>query len=153
MNIFVLDNDIKKCVQYHNNSHCVKMILESSQLLCGVHWVLGGEAPYKLSHKNHPCAIWVRECVENYIWLCDLALELCDEYSYRYGKVHKSKKIIEWCLMNIPNLRENGDITPFALAMPEQYKKTDAVAAYRLYYINEKSHLAEWKNREVPYWF
>ena len=64
MNIFILDNNPQLCAQYHNNKHVVKMILESAQLLCGAHWVTGGEAPYRLSHKNHPCSIWVRECLE-----------------------------------------------------------------------------------------
>ena len=29
MNIFVLDNDPVKCAEYHNNKHCIKMILET----------------------------------------------------------------------------------------------------------------------------
>ena len=33
MNIFVLDNDIEKCAQYHCDKHVVKMILESAQML------------------------------------------------------------------------------------------------------------------------
>ena len=153
MNIFVLDNNPKKCAEYHVDKHGVKMILETAQLLCGVHWVLEGEAPYKLSHKNHPCAIWARECIENYIWLCDLGLELCAEYTYRYEKRHKSQDIIEWCLMNQPNLRDNGDITEFALAMPDECKVGDAVESYRRYYIAEMSGFAVWKNREIPEWF
>ena len=153
MNIFVLDKDPKTCAVYHNDKHVVKMILETAQLLCGVHWVNGGEAPYKLSHKNHPSAIWARECVENYIWLCDLGLELCNEYTYRYGKRHKSQDIIEWCLLNVPNIPEKGDITPFALAMPDECKVGDAVASYRVYYMVEKRGFAVWKNRETPEWF
>jgi len=61
MNIFFLDFDTEKCAKYHCDKHVVKMILETAQLLCGTHWVIGSEAPYKLSHKNHPCAIWTRE--------------------------------------------------------------------------------------------
>lgn len=153
MNIFVLDKNPKKCAQYHNNAHCIKMVLETAQLLCGVHWVLGYQAPYKLTHKNHPSAIWVRECLENYIWLCDLGIELCEEYTYRYGKRHKSQAVIEWCLNNTPKLRENGEITEFALAMPEECKVGNAVESYRRYYIVEKYELAVWKNREKPEWF
>lgn len=29
MNIFILDWDVKKCAQYHNDKHVVKMILET----------------------------------------------------------------------------------------------------------------------------
>lgn len=153
MNIFILDLDTKKCAIYHNNAHCIKMILESAQLLCGVHWVLESEAPYKLSHKNHPCAIWARECIENYVWLCDLGLELSKEYTYRYGKRHKSQDVIEWCLINQPNLKENGDMTKFALAMPEEYKDTDVVESYRKYYVGAKKDICVWKNRSIPEWF
>jgi hypothetical protein len=153
MNIFVLDLEPKKCAEYHMDKHAVKMILETAQLLCGVHWVTGSEAPYKLSHKNHPCSIWVRECYENYVWLCDLGMELCKEYSHRYGKRHKSQDIIEWCIVNKPNIRNNGDITPFALAMPDECKIGDTVESYRTYYIKEKYKIATWKNREIPYWF
>ena len=155
MNIFVLDTDPKKCAVYHNDKHVVKMILETAQLLCGCHHVTESqyEIPYKLSHKNHPCSIWVRQCIENYIWLCDLGLELCAEYTYRYGKRHKSQDIIEWCLMNTPNIPTNGDITPFALAMPDECKVGTAIDSYRAYYILEKRELAAWKNRQVPEWY
>jgi len=155
MNIFVLDTDPKKCAVYHNDKHVVKMILETAQLLCGSHHVTESqyEIPYKLSHKNHPCSIWVRECIENYIWLCDLGLELCEEYTYRYGKRHKSQDIIEWCLINTPNIPEKGDITPFALAMPDECKVGTAIDSYRAYYMLEKRNLASWKNRETPKWY
>jgi len=155
MNIFVLDYDIDKCVKYHNDKHCVKMILEYAQLLCGVHHMVGTDIdiPYKLSHKNHPCSIWVRECIENYIWLCDLALELSKEYTYRYGRRHKTQDVIEWCIINKPNLKENGDLTEFAMAMPDECKIGDVVESYREYYKTIKKHIAVWKNRKTPIWY
>ena len=154
MNIFVLDENPNVCAQYHCDKHVVKMILATAQLLCGAHWTIGSEAPYKLSHKNHPCSIWVRECVENYIWLCDLGIELCKEYTYRYGKKHKSQEIIEWCMVNIPKLKENGSMTKFALAMPDEYKVDySVVESYRNYYRGAKTSFAVWKNRDVPVWF
>ena len=151
MNIFILDKDPKICAQYHNDKHVVKMILETAQLLCTAHWETGTEAPYKSTHKNHPCAVWVRECVENYNWLCDLGVELCIEYTYRYSKRHKSQDIIEWCKNNIPNIKNIGGLTDFKLAMPNDCKIGDAVTSYREYYINEKKHFSKWKNREVPF--
>ena len=155
MNIFVLDLDPKKCAEYHVNRHVVKMVLETAQLLCGVHHVTDNkyEIPYKLSHKNHPCSIWARECYENYVWLCDLGMELCTEYTYRYNKRHKSQAIIEWCIVNKPNIPEKGDITPFALAMPDEYKVKSVVQSYRNYYMGAKSGFAVWTNREVPKWY
>jgi hypothetical protein len=155
MNIFVLDENPQIAAQMHNDKHVVKMILETAQLLCGVHHMTDSQyvIPYKLSHKNHPCSIWTRECIENYVWLCDLGIALCDEYRYRYGKRHKSLDVIEWALFYRPNLPTNGDITPFALAMPDECKVNSAVESYRLYYITHKKSLGTWKNRNQPEWF
>ena len=153
MNIFYLSHDPDEAARVMYNKHVVKMILETAQLLCGVHHMTGGEAPYGLSHKNHPCSIWARECIENYVWLCDLGIELCKEYTHRYGKRHKSQEIIEWCMVNHPNIEEKGDLTEFRLAMPDECKIGDAVESYREYYNVFKKGFAKWKNREVPYWF
>lgn len=155
MNIFFLDYDVKKCAQYHNDKHVVKMILETAQLLCGVHHVTGqvtDQVPYKLSHKNHPCSIWVRSSLENYLWLCELGLELCKEYTYRYGKKHKSQMVIEWCVTNKPNIPDL-DFTKPPLAMPDVYKVSDPVQSYRNYYLGAKKDFCNWRGREVPNWF
>ena len=153
MNIFFLDFDTQKCAEYHCDKHVVKMILETAQLLCGSHWVTGSEAPYKLSHKNHPCAIWVRESLSNYLYLCDLGLELCKEYTYRYGKRHKSQDIIEWCLINKPNIQD-VDFTSPPLAMGDEFKiGNNVIESYRNYYREAKKSFVNWKNREIPEWF
>ena len=155
MNIFLLDTDTRKCAQYHCDKHVVKMILETAQLLCGVHHMtdqVTDQVPYKLSHKNHPCAIWSRESLSNYLYLCDLGLELCKEYTYRYGKRHKSQDVIEWCVTNKPNICDK-EFTEPARAMPNEYKVDSVVESYRNYYIGEKSKIAVWKNRKIPEWF
>jgi hypothetical protein len=153
MNIFFLDYDPKKCAQYHNDKHVVKMILETAQLLCGVHWVTGNEAPYKLSHKNHPCSIWTRSSLENYLWLCELGLELCIEYEYRYGKKHKTYDVIMWCILNKPNISDVEFTSP-PLAMPDHCKVgNNPIKSYRNYYMTEKSSFCNWKQRDVPHWY
>lgn len=154
MNIFFLDVEPKKCVQYHVNSHTTKMCVEYAQLLCSAHWCSGGEAPYKLTHQNHPCNKWVRENIANYVYLCDIAIALCDEYTHRYGKVHKSKAVIEWCMSNFPNIPYAEEYTTPPLAMPDEYKNHDSfVDAYRDYYIGDKQKIAKWTNREKPFWY
>lgn len=152
MNIFILDNDITKCAQYHNDKHVIKMILETSQLLCTAHWENDSEAPYKSTHKNHPCAIWARHSKQNYMWLTKLGLALCSEFEFRRGKVHKSKEVLRWCLSNVPKLDSIG-LTDFALAMPDEYKTDCAVESYRNYYLNDKRHLASWELRGKPDWY
>jgi len=155
MNIFFLDWDVKKCSQYHCDKHVVKMILETAQLLCSAHHITNqvtDQIPYKLSHKNHPCAIWVRESLSNYLYLCELGLELSKEYTYRYGKRHKSQDVIEWCLTNRVNIPDKGFTEP-PKAMPDEFKVKDVVQSYRNYYMGPKSKFAVWKNRNVPEWY
>ena len=159
MNIFFLDEDPTMSAQYHVDKHVVKMILETAQLLCGVHHVTAHDTahdtahvPYKLSHKNHPCAIWARTSLSNYLYLCELGLELCKEYTYRYGKRHKSQEVIEWCLIYKPNVPD-VEFTEPAMAMPDEYKVGDVVQSYRNYYMGAKSGFATWKNRQKPFWF
>ena len=159
MNIFFLDYDVKKCAMYHVNKHSTKMCVEYAQLLCSAHHVTTQyptstpQVPYKLSHKNHPCSIWTRESLTNYLYLCELGLALCEEYTYRYGKRHKSQDVIEWCLTNRPNIKDIGFTTP-PMAMGDEYKiGNDVIASYRNYYNTAKAGFAVWKNREVPEWF
>jgi hypothetical protein len=84
--------------------------------------------------------------------LCELGLELCNEYTYRYGKRHKSQDVIEWCLVNKPNIPDIGFTEP-AKAMPDEFKVKSIVQSYRNYYMGAKSGFAVWKGREKPLWF
>ena len=154
MNMFVLDNDPTVAAKLQLDKHVVKMILETAQLLCGAHWVTESpyEIPYKLSHKNHPCSIWARESLVNYLYLCEIGLELCKEYTYRYGKRHKSQQIIEWCLINKPNISDVGFSKP-PKAMPDEYKVAgNSIQSYKNYYLGDKQRMFSWKNRPQPSW-
>jgi hypothetical protein len=150
MNIFVLDLDPKKCAQYHCDKHVVKMIVETAQLLSTAHHVNGTQSGleghwYKKTHVNHPCAIWARKSKDNYDWLCDLGLELCFEYEVRYGKVHKTTNMMASLRDNYPNYFRDKYMTQRPLCMPNQYKQSDPVLAYRDYYKNEKSSILQYK--------
>lgn len=151
MNIFILDIDPRIASEYHCDKHIVKMPLESAQLLCSAHYLSGNDCPYRPTHINHPCAKWVRESIDNYIWLSQLGKNLCAEYSFRYNRKHKCELVIDWCIENKPLLPSKG-LTQFALAMPEEYKRHNPVESYRNYYIGSKSHLHSWKNRNKPFW-
>lgn len=153
MNIFYLDNNPKTCARYHCDKHVVKMILETAQLLCGAHWATGGEAQYKPTHLNHPCAIWTRKSLSNYKWLCELGFQLCLEYTRRYGKQHKTQDVIVWCCDNHPEIEDNGYNKP-PLAMPDECKiGNNPMLSYRNYYMKEKRDFCTWKNMTQPYWF
>jgi len=153
MNIFYLDKNPKLCAKYHNDKHVIKMILETAQLLCGAHWSTGSNAPYKLSHKNHPCSLWVRTNQSNYRWLCELGINLCMEYEKRYGKIHKSRAVILYCYDCVPNIPVGKFFDP-PMAMPDECKiDNDTIQSYRNYYIKEKHYFSTWKNTEIPDWF
>ena len=117
---------------------------------------------YKATHINHPSAIWVRQSDKNYDWLYGLYQTLMTEYTYRYGKVHACSKL-EMCLARIPNNIPQAPFTEPTPAMPDDVKvlkevhtdryEFDSLASYRNYYIKNKMHLANWKNREVPEWY
>lgn len=163
MNIFFLDLDPELCARYHCDKHVVKMILESCQLLYTCHWTItGGKTPpylsstpngtgYKPTHPKHPCNIWLRESLDNYLWLLRLANALVDEYHYRYGgKTHKCEEHLEWLSMVYPEGLESRGITSPRCAMPDEYKQPNAVDAYRAYYIGAKQKLLQYRKRPKP---
>jgi hypothetical protein len=149
MNIFILHTDPIKCAQMHADVHVVKMILETAQMLCSVHE--SGLAPYRRTHFNHPCTIWARTTDSNYRWLLALGDALCKEYTYRYGRRHKSQDVIEWCRENEPSLPA-GPITAFARAMPEECKRSTVTDSYRTFYRYKRDNGMElrYSKRSVP---
>lgn len=152
MNIFYLDHDIEKCARYHTDKHVVKMIVESTQILCTAYFFTGESnlSPYKLTHKNHPCCIWARTSLSNWLWLKDLALALCAEYTYRYGRIHKCEAVLR--SLRAPALHDYG-FTDVPCCMEEQYIiSKDAILNYRNYYKFGKRHLWSWKRRNQPKW-
>lgn len=154
MNIFVLDTDPLKAAEYHNNKHCVKMSLESTQLLSNALWLNGLTGCYKLTHKGHPTTKWTAASRGNFDWLSSLALALCKEYTFRYGKIHKCEEKINKLIEQSYSINfGRKELTSFVQCMPDCYKCNDAVIAYRNYYIMEKRYFSKWKLRGVPYWF
>lgn len=154
MNIFILDENPTLAAQYQCNKHVVKMVTETAQMLSTVKISMGLDAPYRPTHKNHPCTLWVAQSRENYYWAWNHGHALGVEYTHRYGKIHKAWLKFSEGHLDLPDdisFPHNG-LTPFAQAMPDEYRQTDCVKAYRDYYIGEKSHLFEFKNRSAPDW-
>lgn len=161
MNIFYVDRDPTLAAQALCDKHVVKMVLESAQIMCTVLHEKGLPAQYRATHKNHPCTIWAGKSEMHFSWLHTHAAALSEEYTFRYGKVHKSLAVIEDC---VNALQEAANISdPFAyvgfiqppLAMPEKYHIVgDAVQSYRSYYILDKLRSIEckWTKRKPPSW-
>lgn len=157
MNIFYLDTNPELAAQMHCDKHVVKMILETAQLLSTAHHLVDGTPSiecYKLTHKNHPSSIWVRENKEQYQWAWHLLQALCKEYTHRYDKVHK----VEWSgllerLRQQPHGLSSGEYTAPPQCMPDYCKHDITKTAYRNYYKQEKGSIATWnKTRPAPDW-
>ena len=142
MNIFYLSTDPEKAAKYMYNKHVVKMILESAQLLYTAHVISDGEnanVPYKVTHKNHPSAIWARESTSNYKWLYNHMIALGEEYTRRYGKKHLTIIKCSGVLSKAPANVTKTELTPMPQCMPDQYKVPgNSVEAYWNYYEAEK---------------
>ena len=152
MNIFVLDEDKQKCAEYHCDKHVVKMIIEYAQMLSTtVRLTTDNDVGYRITHKNHPCTIWVRKSMTNWLWLRDLAKYLNDEYKFRYDKDvnHKSFDMIQ--SLPTPNIEDIG-LTEFPMAMPEHCKIGSVVESYRYLYNNDKRSFVTYKKRKQPNW-
>lgn len=152
MNIFYLDHNLSKCAQYHCDSHVVKMILESTQILCTVLHESGITTPYRPTHKNHPCVIWAGTSLDNWVWLRSFTLALNKEYQYRFDrqKAHQSAIVAE--SLPLPLLPSLG-ITERPLVMPDEYKVFgDPIASYRRFYACAKKHLLKYTKRNQPDW-
>lgn len=175
MNIFYLDHNPQVCAQMHVDKHCVKMILETAQLLSTAHRIIDGvetagvspsgrkqkrwvlpdqrnDVLYSATHINHPSAVWCRKNASNYKWLHSLLIELCAEYTYRYGKVHKCQETgLVDALGTVPNNIQPGEFTQPTPAMPDQYKiPGNSIQSYHNYYNGEKQRMFAWKKRDVP---
>ncbi len=166
MNLFILSLIQREIAIFMMDKHVSKILLEAVQMLCSAKRILDpedrvNEQIYKLAHKNHPVTIWCRKSKANFMWTLDLIEELHNEWRFRYGhpetKFHKSYLMSLILKANMPSddKFEAVGLTPFALAMPEQYKSDDAVEAYRNYYMSEeKQKIASWnKRREKPEWY
>ena len=159
MNLFILSLLPKECAEYMIDKHVHKILLEAVQMLCSAYRILepdqSHDGLYKLAHKNHPVTIWCRTSLENYIWTLDLVDALHEEWRYRHDhtKTHKSYLVALQLRANMPTHFEKEGLTPFALAMPDQYKTDDPIESYRNYYKGDKSAMASWKKRSKPDWF
>ena len=159
MNIFYFYDNPIQSAQAQPDKMLVKMPLETAQMLCTAHRELDGDeyadevGLYKKAYLNHPCSIWARATHKNYYWLLKHFLALGNEYTFRYGKTHKSVDRLSRALAQLPGNIPLNAMTPVPQAMPDQYKNNDPVKAYRDYCINEKTY-AKWeKGRDKPEWW
>lgn len=165
MNIFILSQDPVEAAQMQCDKHCIKMVLELYQQL-GAAVIRHGASerempltksgtPLKATHVNHPCTIWCGNSKTNFDWAAQHATALYEEYNYRYGKQHFCSTGIKQ-LSAMSHYIPDGNLEPFAKAMPDIYKFDCAIASYRNYYFWDKrlNIKCEWKKkRSEPKWW
>ena len=144
MNIFVLDMNARKAAQAIDCVRLSKMCVETAQMMASALRRHGAtdeqmpltksDTPYKGGYKHHPCTVWAGDTRSNYFWLAQHGDELCREYRKRFGKAHACHEPILIMCGILYVLIPTGDLTPFAQAMPDEFKHPNAVVAYRRYY-------------------
>lgn len=172
MNIFVTSHSPWQSAFEQPDKLLVKMVLETAQLLSTAHRAIDGDTwadslgLYKATHTNHPCAIWARETAGNYEWLADHLEALCQEYTRRFDRIHKtqSSELMHTLQTFLPHDIADRPVSPMPACMPEEFKQaadvgqTYPVWSYRQYLSHGKSYIRDrsaWARRAdgVPFWF
>jgi hypothetical protein len=167
MNIFVLDEDPAQAARYLDDVRLPKMCVESAQMMASAlrrHGATDEQMPltkagkpYKGGYAHHPCTVWVGDSEANFVWMAVHAQELISEYTKRFGKIHA-------CQTPIFEMVDLGFVmsddwpkgkTPFAQAMPDEYKDDDVVKAYRSYYKSKQYSKGgvRYIRADVPTWW
>lgn len=163
VNFFYLDIDPKTCAQYYCNKHIIKIPIEIAQILSKIHHELKSGIDYDKIYKNSLVVkntlgpyIWTIESLDNYIWACNLGLELINEYKFRYNKeTCKTQIIIETLLNNLPNLPKIGKTKFIGTNQFDmfQFISNDPIVCAKYNYCEMKCNNDIWTKRQKPYWF
>lgn len=179
MNIFVTSSCPVECAKYLDDKRVNKMATETAQMLSTClanyydhvekvlvgykkvkgkdkpmyHYFINGIRIYGPSHNNHPCNVWARKTYENFYWLWEHGIALCDEYRNRTGKIHGTSEIYD-NITKLDSVIPMSEQTPFANCAANDskgvsYKHIDDVyTAYRLYLSDR------WKtDKLIPKWY
>jgi len=153
MNIFVSSKCPTASAEALDDKRVVKMILESCQMLNTVLVTQFGDEysmGYKTTHRNHPCTLWTGKSYSNYVWLCLHMEALCNEYTFRYQKVHACEKYIPHFVDVARKLKakfKESLLTPFVNCTSDFKCVADIHIAYR-----NQLH-SKWRNdKRRPTW-
>ena len=153
MNIFATSKFPAESAIVLPDKHITKMPLEACQMLSIVASKKWGHdygtlpkkdgTPYateKGAFRNHPCTRWAAESIDNAYWLIKWGMNLCDEYSVRYGKTHSCYNTLLDAYYLFPKGKLTN-VTPFVRAMPDEYKFDTSIDTFEAYkrYISSKT--------------
>ena len=186
MNIFALSKCPVDSAEQMIDKHVIKMPTETCQMLHtnilymqyvhvhgkepqlknlkAFHQEIGSEL-MKPAMLNHPSTIWARQSIANFHWLYQHGMALCEEYTYRYDKIHGSHDRIITGMRQREGINHsfpNNGLTPVTIAMDDSYRIENTfddewefvIESYRHYYLEGKWKMADWKREERrPDWF
>ena len=189
MNIFALSQNPVEAARQMLDKHIVKMPTETCQMLhtnelyfqfIAVHQREPSLKDLKKFHAeidsdlmkpamlNHPSTIWARQSMHNTKWLFEHGRALCEEYTYRYGKVHGTQSRINAIYSHYLQSASWKKATPVTIAMDDKYRLDEkaysqrnpnwvgwdfVIDSYRHYYLEGKWRFAEWRKNRRPDWF
>lgn len=171
MNIFIPLTCPKQSVFALDDKRVVKMTLETAQMLCtAIHCdelltslVNDQDILYRRTHENHPCTVWARTSYDNWIWLAEYFIHICNEFEYRYGKAHLSATKLASTFIAITAFLYNSGHrperhTPFAncaRGVWYDYSELPVHEAYKAaltYKWQHDKRPPTWTKREKPLW-
>ena len=162
MNIFFLHKHPEQSAEMLCDKHVPKMLLETCQMLCTAYQRNLGKRDilYKPAYENHPMTRWVGDSQPHFEWAFDHAVAISQQFRKRFGKVHKSNRIIKTIACDLLDEINESELFPDngfkdpPQCMPLEYKCDDYVQAYRNYYMAEKRYFAKWeKGVDKPAWW
>lgn len=163
VNFFYLDKNQSKCAKYYCDKHVLKIPIEIAQILSKIHYILKTKIDHKKIYANSKVVneslgpyLWSLSSLNNYIWTCELGLELINEYKYRFEKIsHKTELILLYLKENLPPI-ENLETTPFIMTNKYdmfQYISSNPITNARYNYAEMKCSNDKWTKRIKPHWF
>ena len=163
VNFFYLDANPSNCAKYYCDKHVLKIPIEIAQILSKIHHILKTKIDLKKIYANSKVVketlgpyLWSLMSLDNYIWTCDLGLELINEYKYRFEKpTHKTELVLLHLKENPPPIESKG-ITPFIMTNKYdmfQYISSNPITNARYNYAEMKCANDKWTKRTKPKWF
>lgn len=140
------------------NRHVVKMALETAQILSTV--AHAHDVPfagrYRPTHRHHPCTVRCLDLDDYVRWTAAHGLALGREYTYRYGKRHRSAVVIASAIDALElDVEAPFSVADWPLAMPDEHKQPCPHASYRSYLARKYADWprpAAWTVRQRPGW-
>lgn len=157
MQLYVLDHDPARAVQFLADVHVIKMCLETVQIISGA-IVNSGGSPFagmpRSFNPAHPVIRAVDTSAKlNWILLYNWLLQC--EFLFRFRKHHAYFDLSILCFEKLWSPHSTADCSGLARTFKNfSTPETDLVLAFRAYYRFKKTQISRWKytRRPEPAW-